>query len=276
MKGWRALFRGARKRFSVRATNRGRTHIAIKCPVPDNAKTAWGDYHFAKALAKALGRQGFRVRVDLLPEWITARSPADDVVIVLRGLSAYSPSKEQINICWLISHPEGVTDIELEHYDHVFVASTVYAETLGRQVTKPITTLLQCSDPEIFHLPKGRPEDEIDILFVGNSRGQARKIVTDALSERLPIAVYGRHWDGRIDPSVIRGHHIKNRELHAYYGSAKIVLNDHWPDMRANGFVSNRIFDVGLSGGFRDFRHVRRSRAVQRLHSHLRDAGRAS
>jgi spore maturation protein CgeB len=28
------------------------------------------------------------------------------------------------------------------------------------------------------------------------------------------------------------------------------VLNDHWPDMRAQGFVSNRIFDVGLSGGF--------------------------
>ena len=150
----------------------------------------------------------------------------------------------------MISHPERVTDDELEQYDHVFVASNAYAETLGARLAKPVTALLQCSDPEIFHLPRLRPADDVDILFVGNSRGHARKIVIDALSERLPIVVYGRHWEGRIDPSVIRGHHIKNSELHAYYGSAKIVLNDHWPDMGANGFISNRIFDVGLSGGF--------------------------
>ena len=88
------------------------TQIAVKCPAPLQNKTAWGDYHFAKALAKALGQLGFRVRVDLMPEWTTTRSPVDDVVIVLRGLTAYAPSKEQVNICWLISHPERVTGDE--------------------------------------------------------------------------------------------------------------------------------------------------------------------
>jgi spore maturation protein CgeB len=27
------------------------------------------------------------------------------------------------------------------------------------------------------------------------------------------------------------------------------VLNDHWPDMAAGGFVSNRVFDVLAAGG---------------------------
>jgi spore maturation protein CgeB len=33
------------------------------------------------------------------------------------------------------------------------------------------------------------------------------------------------------------------------YASAKVVLNDHWPDMARMGFVSNRIFDVLGAGG---------------------------
>ena len=28
-----------------------------------------------------------------------------------------------------------------------------------------------------------------------------------------------------------------------------MVLNDHWQSMRANGFISNRLFDVVASGG---------------------------
>ena len=101
MRGWRGLSKLAR--FNVRAKNR-RTSIAIKCPVPDRAKTAWGDYHFAKALAKALGRLGFRVRVDLLPEWTTARSPVDDVVIVLRGLTRLF-AVERANQYLLVDQP---------------------------------------------------------------------------------------------------------------------------------------------------------------------------
>jgi spore maturation protein CgeB len=32
------------------------------------------------------------------------------------------------------------------------------------------------------------------------------------------------------------------------YSSASIVLNDHWPDMAAHGFISNRIFDALAAG----------------------------
>ena len=33
-----------------------------------------------------------------------------------------------------------------------------------------------------------------------------------------------------------------------FYRNARVVLNDHWPDMRDKGFVSNRIFDVLACG----------------------------
>ena len=44
------------------------------------------------------------------------------------------------------------------------------------------------------------------------------------------------------------GRSIPNRRLAAAYAGAGVVLNDHWDDMRAGGFVSNRLFDAVASG----------------------------
>jgi spore maturation protein CgeB len=41
---------------------------------------------------------------------------------------------------------------------------------------------------------------------------------------------------------------VPNEELPAVYRSAGVVLNDHWETMRADGFVSNRLFDVLACG----------------------------
>ncbi len=223
--------------------------IAIKCPAPsEEVKESWGDYHFAKALAKALAKYGNQVRIDLLPDWYSSGS-ADDVAIALRGITPYVPASDGINICWLISHPEMAEDRELECYDRVFVASASHAKTLGARLSTAVHPLLQCSDPEVFH-PATRAGPAEDLLFVGNTRGTHRKIVSDALAADLPLALYGRGWNAIVPPHIVRGEHIANAELHAHYAAAKIVLNDHWPDMAKNGFVSNRIFDVALSGGF--------------------------
>ena len=42
---------------------------------------------------------------------------------------------------------------------------------------------------------------------------------------------------------------IANADLPTAYASAGVVLNDHWADMAAQGFVSNRVFDVLAVGG---------------------------
>ena len=104
-------------RKALRVSNGGEEslRIAIKCPVPrESVAQYWGDYHLAQSLGRALTRRGCRVRIDIVPQWYDGRSRNDDLIIVLRGLSNYRASREQFNFCWIISHPNQITDTELE------------------------------------------------------------------------------------------------------------------------------------------------------------------
>ena len=51
-------------------------------------------------------------------------------------------------------------------------------------------------------------------------------------------------------PRFVRGEHVSSHELARYYSTADIVLNDHWQDMRSEGFISNRIYDALAAGAF--------------------------
>ena len=57
-------------------------------------------------------------------------------------------------------------------------------------------------------------------------------------------------WEKFIDEKFIKGQFIENNELHKYYSSCKILLNDHWEDMRDMDFPSNRLFDALACGAF--------------------------
>ena len=46
----------------------------------------------------------------------------------------------------------------------------------------------------------------------------------------------------------MRGEFVPNHELGELYAAAGVVLNDHWPDMRRDGSVSNRLFDAVACG----------------------------
>lgn len=233
--------------------------IGIKCPAPlGDRGLQWGDFYFADALKRAFESHGHHARLDLRQDWYDPRTLSDDVAIVLRGRKKYKPRFAQINLLWLISHPDDVHQSELETFDHVFVASESYAEVLARQASVPVSPLLQCSDPDSFYpAPCQNEHAKHDILFVGNSRGKMRQVVADALSKNLPVSIFGTGWEKLLPPGCIAGSFIPNHLLHEYYAGAKIVLNDQWPDMEREGFVSNRVFDIALSGGFvisRDFR----------------------
>lgn len=224
--------------------------FAIKCPAPiRDAARAWGDLHFAMSLCSALERLGCRTRIDLLEAWESEKGEQDDVVVVLRGLSRYKPKPQHINFMWHISRPDKVGLDEMREFDHVFVASYSETQALHPKLGVKVSVLMQCSDPELFHggaIPSGIPEH--DLLFVGNSCGVDRWMPKTCVERGLPVAVYGRAWGDQLPASVVRGTQVRNQTLSAYYRSAKIVLNDHWPDMAKRGFISNRIFDAGLSG----------------------------
>nr|WP_254682802.1 rhamnan synthesis F family protein [Ruegeria sp. PR1b] len=225
--------------------------IALKVPSPvHELKHRWGDLHLAESLARALEARGCRARVDILPDWY-AHHPEDDAVLVMRGVTGYDPDPRHVNLLWNISHPDRVSREEMERYDHVFVSA--YAEggrVIGAMGARA-SVMLQCADPARFY-----PEVDLtgvpahEVLFVGNSRKQRRWMPQACIERGLPLAIYGAEWQGLAPTRYVRGFHVPNDRLAAYYRAAKIVLNDHWPQMAARGFVSNRIMDVGMAGGF--------------------------
>lgn len=224
-------------------------HFAIKIPAPADKRQEWGDFHFAESLSDALNAIGHVVRIDFLEQWYDHKPREDDVVIVLRGLSRYTPHPEHVNVMWNISHPDQVSFEEYEQYHLVYVASLSYPDLLDHVLQVRPRALLQCTDPSRF-FPQEDPSDpSTEVLFVGNSRARRRPIVDWAVEAGLPLKVHGTRWPGFVPEFHIAGEHIPNRELASHYASAGIVLNDHWASMADFGFLSNRIFDVLAAGG---------------------------
>jgi hypothetical protein len=222
---------------------------ALKNPAPaGEGGERWGDTHFAASLAAALRDLGQEVVVDRRPEFDRPTGRHDDVVVVLRGLVRHDPSPEQVSVLWVISHPDEVSAEEARGYDRVVAASGPWSDRKAREWGLPVEPLLQATDPSRFHPDAGTPDSGHPVLFVGNSRRRLRPVVRDALAARLPLSVYGDLWEGLVPDAVVVARSMPNGEVAAAYRSAGVVLNDHHDDMRAEGFVSNRLFDAVASG----------------------------
>jgi len=213
---------------------------------------SWGDYHMAVLLKEQLEIEGYSVLLQIFPEWDNEEGQECDIALVFRGMRRYVTKRHQINIMWNISHPNMITIDEYEEYDHVFIASHFWANEMANKLTVPVDAMLQCTDLNRFHEPNEQEKlnYQQQLLFVGNSRNIYRKILKDLLPTDYNLAVYGRHWKKLIPKKYIRGEYLQNDLLYKHYGSADILLNDHWDDMREKGFVSNRIFDGLACGAF--------------------------
>jgi Glycosyl transferases group 1 len=226
------------------------THYGLRIGVPKWSVTErWGDYHFARALQRSLERSGHPTRVHLRPDWESPVAARDDVAVHILGVEEAPTRPNQVNVLWQISHPDLATPELYDHYDHVFVASDPFAARMADAAHVPVTSLHQATDPERFHPDPTGPEHEL--LFVANTRRVRRRIVDDLAGTQHDLAVYGRGWRPEfIDPRFVKGDGIPNDQVGRYYSSAAIVLNDHWDDMRDEGFLSNRLYDALAAGAF--------------------------
>lgn len=223
--------------------------VAIKIAAPKRqAKDEWGDYHYAEALRCSLARLGVRSGIFFLDEWDSKAAATADVSLVLRGLNRAKIHAHQINLLWLISHPDKVCVDECRAFDHVFAASDLLARDFRARGIEA-SLALQCTDTRRFRPDVERLAEAPEVLFVGNSRGVMRPIVSDAIAAGLDINVFGEGWNGLIPSKFVKGTHIPNEELPRWYASAGVVLNDHWPSMSEAGLVSNRVFDILAAGG---------------------------
>jgi O-antigen biosynthesis protein len=208
----------------------------------------WGDTHFARHLATSLRDLGQDVVLDPRPSIDRATGYLDDVVLVLRGLATHGPVSDRVNLMWLISHPGAVERSEHVGYDRIYVASAPFARLMAEEWGAPAVPLLQATDPALFHPDVAEPDTGDRVLFIGNSRQQARPLVVAAAAQDLDVSVYGSGWEGIVDDRFIRGTYVPNQQVGAAYRSAGVVLNDHWSDMHEHGFLSNRLFDAVAAG----------------------------
>jgi GT2 family glycosyltransferase/spore maturation protein CgeB len=208
---------------------------------------SWGDYHFGRALQRAFQRLGLPTRLRLRPDWDAAAAGRADIALHLFGLAERRTRAGQLSVVWVISHPELVTTELVDNNDIVFVASDLFARTLSERTGREIHPLHQATDTDRFRPVEGGPAHEM--LFVANSRGVRRRVVDELTPTERDLAVYGKGWTPELlDPRHLLGEYLPNHELPGYYTAAKIVLNDHWPDMAGHGFLSNRLYDAAACG----------------------------
>lgn len=224
----------------------------IKCPAPtDSRQQKWGDFHFARSIRKQLIRRGQDVVIQYMPEWGEGGDEAD-VVLVLRGKYRYVPrNPDAFHVAWNLSHPEDVSRQEIRDFDMFAVASETHATRLAdSHGTERIIPLLQCTDAEEFNLSLSLPARERrGVVFVGNSRDVERWCVVEWARQKYPLKVWGRNWARWPDAQrCVVADYIDNEKLGVTYGAARMTLNDHWPDMRSNGFINNRVYDVLACG----------------------------
>lgn len=232
-----------------RRTTPDQLRWSIKLPsTPGRQGDVWGDTHFAGALAEALRGLGDDVVTSRHGAHAAGPTHLDDVSLALRGLYPIPPTPGQVNVLWVISHPDDVDPGELEGYDVVLAASRPWSVELSARTGREVVPLLQAT--EFAPPPAAPPHDprEPGVLFVGNAGdGRERPLVRMAVDAGVALTVYGRGWDD-LPAGAWRGEYVDNRRLPELYHRHGTVLADHWPDMARNGFIANRVFDAVASG----------------------------
>ncbi len=205
----------------------------------------WGDTPFGEAIAaelRVLGQDAVTLRRGAQDP---AERRADDVALTLRGRHRISPAPGVTNVLWVISHPDSVTGEEAAEYDKVFAASEPWCALMSRRWGRPVLPLLQAT---AMRPPAAPAERAPELLFVGNAGDRCRPMVLAAAEAGIPLAVYGRGWQGLLPDGAWRREHVPNEELEELYHRHAVVLADHWPDMAAQGFIANRVFDAVAAG----------------------------
>jgi GT2 family glycosyltransferase len=226
------------------------TRVGVRIAVPSwEVAQGWGDLHFGRDLQRALERAGYPTRIHLRSRWDSWAAARDDIGIHLLGRGIARKRPGRVDVLWHISHPDAASVENYEAHDLVLVASDSFAAWMATQASIPVLPFHQATDPERFR--PGMPGPHHELLFVANSRGVRRHLLDDLLPTDRDLAVYGKSWSPEwLDQRYVAGEHIPNDVVGGYYSSADIVLNDHWPDMQREGFMSNRLYDASAAGAF--------------------------
>lgn len=130
----------------------------------------------------------------------------------------------------------------------VFVDSGPLAEKMSGNTLAKVEPLIVPADTDIFYRDD-RPV-EYERVFVGHTRGINRDCVRWCSENKIELDVWGSGWEKfyKDDPYIHLHGPVNYDETADIYRRSKIILNDHYSEMREVGMVNNRCPEVLLCG----------------------------
>lgn len=243
----------ARAEAETKRLSRGRPVWAIKCPEYvtwlNNRMPFRGDYAYCMTIKKYLEREGIYAVLQLYDDWYCDIGAEVEIAMGIRR--EYHPDRRvsgRTNVMWYVSHPENESYDIIDRYDLVFVDSGPLAEKMSGNTLAKVEPLIVPADTDIFYRDD-RPV-EYERVFVGHTRGINRDCVRWCSENKIELDVWGSGWEKfyKDDPYIHLHGPVNYDETADIYRRSKIILNDHYSEMREVGMVNNRCPEVLLCG----------------------------
>ncbi len=231
----------------------GRPVWVIKCPSQEywiRTGTAFkADYAYCMTLKKYLEREGIYAVIQIYEDWYC--DAGAEVELLMGDLRDYHPDRRaegRLNVMWLVSHPENVTDEVADRYDLILVDSGPLAESMSGRSMARIEPFIVTADTDLFY----RDDSPViyDRVFVGNTRGINRNCVKWCSENKIELHVWGGGWEKyyKDDPYIHLHGIISYDETAEIYRKSRIIINDHHHEMLKTGMINNRCPEVLLCG----------------------------
>ena len=240
----------------IRYRAQGKQIWSIKCPAPDSRFRfhggKYGDYAYCLTIRRQLEQLGYYAYVDCYEDW---DCPVEaDVVLVIRGVHEYRPDRRNTRtryVLWMVSHPELITEEELERYNLVLADSESYAEALQQKVSVPVKPFYVLTDTEMFFPREEKNSSpKYNRVFIGNTRGVLRNCVRWCNDNGIDVDVWGAEWEKFYPDSMYVHLHgqVEYNQISEIYRNSRFVINDHYPEMIDTEMMNNRFPEVLLCG----------------------------
>ncbi len=215
-----------------------------------------GDFFLARDLRAGFEKLGYKVEYRFREDYDDLKLGNAGNVLYFKGYYNFehlpeASKKNGRKYILYLYYVEGLHQEILQEADVVASASRKFIKEVVEPAGVSAVYVPQFTNPDRFKPIAAETDKAFPVLFVGSDHsGFGRKSVDYAQLAGVNLTVFGKFWEKKLSQEILKGTFIENDDLHRYYASAGIVLNDHREDMSYYGFVSNRVYDVTIAGGF--------------------------
>lgn len=200
-------------------------------------------------MERAFSRVGYNVVSSTEDNLYPSTSEDAGVNIYVRGYNPFNElktNKKGVNVVYIRDF-DALLPEELDAYDGIATSSRDFYNYVMSAGYAGVY-LPEFTDPSVFY-PAPKPELERDLLYVSDNDRYSPAIVA-VLDAKLPVEIFGRNWQNKIDDEYIKGEYIHDNDLGSYFSSAKINLVNVSERESQVAIIPSRVYDIAASKGF--------------------------